>query len=76
MGDVLGEMLTVIGLETLLEADEPAEEEAGRLAEERERARLEGDFARADAIRRELSERGYEVRDTAEGPVLVRSSAR
>ena len=31
---------------------------------------------RADAIRRELAERGYEVRDTDEGPVLVRSSGR
>jgi cysteinyl-tRNA synthetase len=72
--DALAEMLGVIGLETLLEADEPAEEEAGRLAEERERARQEGNFERADAIRRELAERGYEVRDTDDGPVLVRST--
>jgi cysteinyl-tRNA synthetase len=70
----LEEMLTVVGLENLLEAEEPAEEEAGRLAQERERARQEGDFHRADAIRRELAERGYEVRDTDAGPVLVRSS--
>ena len=69
--DALAEMLDVIGLETLLEDDGPTEEEAGRLAEERERARREGDFERADAIRRELAERGYEVRDTDEGPVLV-----
>jgi cysteinyl-tRNA synthetase len=68
------EMLQVIGLENLLEAEEPVEEEAGLLAEERERARREGDFERADAIRRELAERGYEVRDTDDGPVLVRSS--
>jgi cysteinyl-tRNA synthetase len=67
-------MLQVIGLENLLEAEEPVEEEAGRLAEDRERARSEGDFERADALRRELAERGYEVRDTDDGPVLVRSS--
>ena len=71
VADVLAEMLEVIGLETLLEDDGPTEEEAGRLAEERERARREGDFERADAIRRELAERGYEVRDTDDGPVLV-----
>jgi cysteinyl-tRNA synthetase len=70
----LAEMLAVIGLESLLEEEEPTEEEAGRLAEEREQARREGDFERADAIRRELAERGYEVRDTDDGPVLVRSS--
>jgi len=74
IGEAFAEMLQVIGLENLLEAEEPVEEEAGRLAEEREHARSEGDFERADAIRRELAERGYEVRDTDDGPVLVRSS--
>jgi len=74
ISDAFAEMLQVIGLENLLEAEEPVEEEAGRLAEERERARSEGDFERADALRRELAERGYEVRDTDDGPVLVRSS--
>ena len=74
IGDAFAEMLQVIGLENLLEAEEPVEEEAGRLAEERERARSEGDFERADALRHELAERGYEVRDTDDGPVLVRSS--
>jgi cysteinyl-tRNA synthetase len=67
----LAEMLEVIGLETLLEPDEPVDEEALRLAAEREEARLARDFDRADAVRRKLLERGWEVRDTAEGPVLV-----
>jgi cysteinyl-tRNA synthetase len=70
--EALGEMLEVIGLETLLEPEEPIDEEAARLAGAREKARREGDFERADAIRNELAERGYEVRDTADGPVLVR----
>jgi cysteinyl-tRNA synthetase len=74
VGDALEEMLTVIGLENLLAAEEPTEEEASRLAEEREQARQKGDFERADAIRRELAERGYEVRDTDDGPVLVRAT--
>jgi cysteinyl-tRNA synthetase len=74
--DALAEMLGVIGLENLLEAEAPTEQDASRLAEEREQARRDGDYERADAIRRELSERGYEVRDTDDGPVLVRSTAR
>jgi cysteinyl-tRNA synthetase len=68
----LEEMLAVIGLENLLRSDAPADPEAERLATEREQARNERDFARADQLRDELAERGYEVRDTSDGPVLVR----
>jgi cysteinyl-tRNA synthetase len=71
-----GTMLGVLGLEDLLSAEAPVEAEATRLADERERARRAGDFERADTLRRELAERGYEVRDTADGPVLVRSGSR
>jgi cysteinyl-tRNA synthetase len=70
--EVLAEMLEVIGLEALLRPEAPIDEHSLRLAEEREQARNDGDFERADAIRGELAERGYEVRDTSEGPVLVR----
>jgi cysteinyl-tRNA synthetase len=70
--DALAEMLEVIGLEALLRPGAPVDEAAVGLAEQREQARTDGDFERADAIRRELAERGYEVRDTSEGPVLVR----
>jgi cysteinyl-tRNA synthetase len=68
----LAEMLEVLGLEGLLEVDEPVDEELLRLAAERDEARLARDFARADRVRDELRERGYEVRDTPEGPELVR----
>ena len=71
---MLSEMLRVIGLETLLGADQPLDEEAVRLADEREQARRAGDFARADLLRDRLAALGYEVRDTAAGPELVRSS--
>jgi cysteinyl-tRNA synthetase len=68
----LAEMLHALGLENLLEADETAGPEAERLLEERERARAERDFATADRVRDELAQLGFEVRDTPEGPTLVR----
>jgi cysteinyl-tRNA synthetase len=72
----LEEMLTVVGLDNLLAAEAPAEEEAEALAQERERARENRDFARADDLRDRLAQLGYEVRDTADGPVLVRAGER
>jgi cysteinyl-tRNA synthetase len=69
----LGEMLYALGLENLLEPEEEtADPEAERLLREREEARAARDFATADARRDELAALGWEVRDTAEGPRLVR----
>ena len=51
-----------------------ADQDAQRLMEEREVARADKDFARADALRDELAAMGYEVRDSAEGPRLVAKS--
>jgi cysteinyl-tRNA synthetase len=65
------EMLAVVGLETLRERGEEIDEEALRLLGEREDARRSRDFDRADTVRDELLARGWEVRDTPEGPVLV-----
>ena len=70
----LEEMLSLLGLESLLRPAEEIEPGAERLMEERERVRAEGDFQRADRIRDELASRGYEVRDTPDGPRLVRRS--
>jgi cysteinyl-tRNA synthetase len=70
--EALAEMLSVIGLEGLLSGEAPVADDAQLLAQERDQARRDGDFERADALRRELAERGYQVRDTADGPVLVR----
>jgi cysteinyl-tRNA synthetase len=72
----LAEMLEVIGLEGLLEPDQEVDEELLRLAAEREEARQARDFERADRARDELRGRGYEVRDTPEGPELVPISDR
>jgi cysteinyl-tRNA synthetase len=70
----LGEMLYAFGLERLLEGDtESAPDDVERLAVEREEARAARDFERADRLRDELAARGWEIRDTAEGPRLVRT---
>ncbi len=72
--DDLRAMLTCLGLESLLEAVEAEEagEEALELMGQREEARAARDFERADAIRDQLASMGWEVRDGADGPELVR----
>jgi cysteinyl-tRNA synthetase len=68
----LGEMLYALGLEGLLEErGEQAPDAVRRLAGEREEARGARDFARADRIREQLAEQGWEVRDTPGGAQLV-----
>jgi cysteinyl-tRNA synthetase len=68
----LGEMLYALGLENLLEeTGDEAPDAVRRLADERETARTARDFARADQIREELAEQGWEVRDTPGGAQLV-----
>jgi len=68
----LEEMLPLLGLESLLGPAEAADPEAERLLAEREEAREAREFDRADRLRDELAERGYQVRDTPEGARLVR----
>jgi cysteinyl-tRNA synthetase len=68
----LEEMLPVVGLDSLLAPEADADAASRGLLAERERARAERDFERADRIRDELAERGWEVRDTPEGARLVR----
>jgi cysteinyl-tRNA synthetase len=67
----LREMLHVLGLESLLAADEEAPTEVRSLAEQRERARADRDFAAADTLRDQIAALGWEVRDGAEGFVLL-----
>jgi cysteinyl-tRNA synthetase len=70
----LVEMLDVLGLATLIAAEEGAPAEAVELAEQRETARRERDWAEADRLRDELRAMGWEVRDGPDGPELVRPS--
>jgi cysteinyl-tRNA synthetase len=65
------EMLAMLGLENLLDADEGAPPEVVELAEQRGAARAARDFAEADRLRDELRARGWEVRDGPEGAELV-----
>jgi cysteinyl-tRNA synthetase len=71
--EALEEMLPIVGLGSLLGAEEEEpDEEARGLLSEREEARASGDFDRADRIREELGRSGWEVRDTPDGARLVR----
>ena len=68
----LVEMLGLLGLEDLADAEEAAGSEAEELLAEREAAREAGDFERADELRERLAAIGWEVRDTPQGGRLVR----
>ncbi len=79
VGDAdLREMLGVFALDGLLDADADAggpDDAAQALLDEREAARAARDFAAADRLRDELAALGWEVRDSADGPTLVRRVA-
>jgi cysteinyl-tRNA synthetase len=70
--EILTELLPLLGLDSLLVETDEADPEAERLLTERERARKERDFDRADALRDQLADMGWEVRDEAGGARLVR----
>ncbi|HEU6445824.1 MAG TPA: cysteine--tRNA ligase [Gaiellaceae bacterium] len=62
--------LGLFGLDGLAEARE-APAEVVRLAERRQRARVERDFGEADRLRNEIEEAGWVVRDAGDGFQLV-----
>jgi cysteinyl-tRNA synthetase len=73
----LREMLAVLALDNLLDAGEGEgrpDEAALALLERREAARAGRDYAEADRLRDELAARGWQVRDSADGPQLVPAS--
>jgi cysteinyl-tRNA synthetase len=67
----LREMLGVLGLESVLAPTAEATDEVRDLAERREHARGERDFAAADRLREEIAALGWEVRDGANGFELL-----
>jgi cysteinyl-tRNA synthetase len=69
--ELLRRALDVFGLASLAESEE-APAELVELAERRQEARSDGDFAEADRLREEIAAAGWEVRDVAEGFRLVR----
>jgi cysteinyl-tRNA synthetase len=62
--------LSLFGLGSLTARPE-APEAVRRLAEERQEARARRDFTEADRLRDELAGRGWEMRDAADGFLLV-----
>jgi cysteinyl-tRNA synthetase len=70
--DAVAELVPLLGLDSVLEGGDEADEEAERLLAERDEARGAGDYERADRLRDELAERGYDVRDGPDGGRLVR----
>jgi cysteinyl-tRNA synthetase len=69
--DHLREMLWVLGLESLLAPTAKAPEDVRELAELRDAARGERDFAAADRLREEIAALGWEVRDRPSGFELI-----
>jgi cysteinyl-tRNA synthetase len=70
--EVLDELLQLLGLDSLLSEEEAAPPEAEELLAQRQEARAEKDFDRADSLRDELAALGWEVRDETDGARLVR----
>lgn len=64
--DTLNLLCGILGIETHRE-EALLDEEIERLIEERQQARKDKDFARADAIRNELQDKGIILEDTREG---------
>lgn len=74
--DLLAGLLYILGIE-ISETDYSEAGLEGELLElvaAREKARKEGDYAEADAARDKIQAAGYEVRDTPQGPKLVKRS--
>ncbi|HEY1834230.1 MAG TPA: cysteine--tRNA ligase [Solirubrobacteraceae bacterium] len=67
----LREMLSVLGLESLLERPEGAPDDVVKLAEDRVTARSRRDFEASDRLRDEIAAQGWEVRDVAGGFELL-----
>ena len=66
------EMVHILGLDATAEAEEETPADIAEMAEERQSSRAAGDYARADALRSALTERGYEVRDIPGGYKIVK----
>lgn len=66
------ELANVLGLLFHGETEDEIPKEIKDLVDERQLARKEKNFARADEIRDELKSRGYSIKDTAQGVQIIR----
>ncbi len=67
----MGKMVHILGLDAVMRSDDDIPADISALAEERQQCRIAKDFARADALREAIAERGYEVRDVPGGYKVV-----
>jgi len=67
----MAKMVHVLGLDAVTGSDDAIPADITAMAEERQQCRAGRDFARADALRAAIAERGYEVRDIPGGFKIV-----
>jgi cysteinyl-tRNA synthetase len=70
--EAVAAMLELVGLGSIAAGQDATDPAAEKLLQERQDARAAKDFARADEIRDRLAALGWEVRDSADGPRIVR----
>jgi len=64
-------MVGILGLNAVSAGEDAIPPEIVAMGEERRAARAARDFARADALRAAITERGFEVRDAPDGFKIV-----
>ena len=69
----MGEMVHILGLDAVTGGEDAIPADIVTMAEERQLCRVNRDFARADALRAAITERGYEVRDVSDGFKIIAS---
>jgi cysteinyl-tRNA synthetase len=67
----MAKMVHVLGLDGVTKSEEEIPADVVAMAEERQQSRAARDFARADALRSVIADRGYEVRDVPGGYKIV-----
>jgi len=67
------EMDKILGLDLLLKEKVTVPTEIKNLAKERQKARKEKDFKKADQLRKEIESNGYAVEDTPAGPKISKA---
>jgi len=65
------EMAHILGLDAVTGGEDAIPADVVAMAKERQQCRAGRDFARADALRAAITERGYEVRDVSDGFKIV-----
>ena len=72
--DMICELMGVLGLDirALLDQDSGIPQEVMELVNQRMEAKKNKDFAKADALRDQVSEMGYQIKDTPQGPQVTK----